>query len=563
MRKFLPVILLLLFAVLPLTDLMHPGLFVAHDSQSHVVRLASFYKSLSEGNLIPRWAANLNSGYGTPILMFLYPLPEYVGSLFHLLGLSFIDSVKTVFILGFIFSGIFMYLWAGDKWGRTAGLVAGVFYMIAPYRFVDLYVRGAIGENTAFAFLPLVLWSIYKIEQTSKLKYIWITSFGIVGLILSHNALSLMFLPMIALYFIYELRFSKQRKIFSILTVTGLAFGFLLSAFFWIPAFFEGKYTLRDIVTSGLQISGHFPTIKQLIYSPWGYGGSGGVASGFSMQVGFAHWSIVGLGIIGLYILRKRKENNSFIFLSVCLVIFWITLYLMTINSLPIWQTISTLQKFQFPWRFLSVSVFITAIIAGQITKIFSNRVLTIFLLILVFIANKDYWHARGYLPYDDNHFISEYEGTTDTGESSPRWSTRGEEEKPIVNLEVINGNAQIKETKRLSNLHEYEIKAITSSRLLENTLYFPGWEVFVNGQKVGIEFQDQNHRGKMTFWVTEGDNKITVKFVETKLRKTSNLISLFAFFLMLAISMLQSKHAKAFSRFSHIQRGKKPQRLS
>jgi len=33
-------------------------------------------------------------------------------------------------------------------------------------------------------------------------------------------------------------------------TVVLIGFAFSLSAFFWMPALIEGKYTLRDIVTS-------------------------------------------------------------------------------------------------------------------------------------------------------------------------------------------------------------------------------------------------------------------------------------------------------------------------
>ena len=78
--------LLILLSLFPLMDLLHPGLFDAHDSPDHVARIANFYQNLAEGTIIPRWAGNLNWGYGHPILMFLYPLPSYAASLFHFLG---------------------------------------------------------------------------------------------------------------------------------------------------------------------------------------------------------------------------------------------------------------------------------------------------------------------------------------------------------------------------------------------------------------------------------------------------------------------------------------------
>src|SRR3989344_7836935 len=137
--------IIILFSLIPLLDYLHPGLPITHDGQDHVARIANFYQSLSEGNLIPRWGSNLNWGFGHPILMFLYPAPSYIASVFIFLGYSLVDSVKIVFGLTFIISGIGMYLWINRLLVMYAGIVAAILYMFAPYRFVNLYVRGAIG----------------------------------------------------------------------------------------------------------------------------------------------------------------------------------------------------------------------------------------------------------------------------------------------------------------------------------------------------------------------------------------------------------------------------------
>src|SRR3989337_3040768 len=128
LKKYFGFIFLFLISLIPLLPLLHPGLPLTHDGQDHVARIASFYQSLAEGNLVPRWAGNLNWGYGTPILMFVYPLPSYVASFFHFLGFSLIDSTKIVFGLGFVLSGFFMYLWIKEIWGKEAGFAAGILY---------------------------------------------------------------------------------------------------------------------------------------------------------------------------------------------------------------------------------------------------------------------------------------------------------------------------------------------------------------------------------------------------------------------------------------------------
>ena len=93
--------ILFLLLLIPLWGWFHPGFPITHDGQDHIARIANFYQSLQDGILVPRWAENLNWGYGHPILMFLYPMPSYMASIFHFVGFSFVDSTKLVFVFCF------------------------------------------------------------------------------------------------------------------------------------------------------------------------------------------------------------------------------------------------------------------------------------------------------------------------------------------------------------------------------------------------------------------------------------------------------------------------------
>ncbi len=76
-RKNRAFLLVFLLSLIPLTSLLPNGLPVTHDGQDHIARIANFYSSLSEGNIVPRWAENLNWGFGHPVMMFLYPLSSW------------------------------------------------------------------------------------------------------------------------------------------------------------------------------------------------------------------------------------------------------------------------------------------------------------------------------------------------------------------------------------------------------------------------------------------------------------------------------------------------------
>lgn len=525
-KSLFSISLLILISLIPLIDLLHPGLPLTHDGQDHVARIANFYTNLQDGNLIPRWAPNLNWGYGHPILMFLYPLPSYAASVFHALGFSLVDSAKLVFALAYVGSAVTMFLWTKNIFGIYGGFAASILYLFAPYRFVDLYVRGAIGEHVAFIFGPLICYFLYKLIQKFNRWYVVGGTLSISGLLLSHNAVSIMFLPFIVFYSLYLIASSirKRQLIYQYTSILVLGFG--ISAFFWIPAFAEGKYTLRDIVTSKEYIS-RFVEFKDFLYGLWSYGGS----ADLSKQVGVIHWIFIALFIPLLLIMRKNKRKERIV-LATLLLFFASSLFLMMEASSTVWKTLSTLQKFQFPWRFLTLSVFTSSLIGGLVVGKLPKKIgllAVIGLVPAILFVNQQYFHAQSFLMKPEGFYSGIYNGTTDTGESSPIWSVRFMEKRPIAPIEVIDGKAQIEIKKRSSTSHEYTITANKRSRMKENTLYFPGWVVLVDGKEVAVEFQDQQNRGLITFFVEEGKHTVMVIFRETKLRMISNLVSLFS----------------------------------
>ena len=552
LRKNFFFALLILLSFIPLLDLLHPGLPVTHDGQDHVARIANFYQNLQEGNAIPRWAPNLNWGYGHPILMFLYPLPSYTSSLIHFLGFSFVDSVKIFFGLAFVVSGLAMYLWLKEWLSREGAFVGAMLYMFAPYRFVDLYVRGAIGEHAAFIFPPLVLYFLFKLSQKQSSWHIVGGSLSLAGLILAHNAISLMFLPIIGLYAALLILQAKKKKLLIAHCSLLILFGFMLSAFFWLPALIEGKYTLRDIVTKG-EVFKRFVPLYQLLYLSWRYGDPGQL----SFQTGLIHWLFIVVSAPFIFVLKKKKDKNWIVLLVLCM-LFLFTLFLMTPYSELIWQKITTLQKFQFPWRFLSLAVFLSSVIGAavfsQITKtkglktsqepshyVLGQKTILVIFVGLLLLVSKDYWHPKAYLQKPES-FYTTYLGTTDTGESAPIWSVRFMEARPKLHMEVIGGKAKVKEVNRNSTSHSYKVDASTEVQLRENTLYFPGWKVLVDGVEVPIAFQDAHNRGVITFIVEKGKHDVTITFGETKLRLLADWISLVSLLVLLGLSIMRAK---------------------
>ena len=555
-RETFLIILLILISLFPLKDLLTPGAYQSHDIIEHAARLASFYESLQQGNPIPRWGGNLNYTYGHPVIMFLYPLTNYLGSFLHFLGFSIINSIKILFGISYIASGVFMYLWIKRLWGEKAGFIAAIFYLFAPYRFVDLYVRAALGEHLAFVFIPLVCWMLTELIKTQKKKYLALSSISIALLILSHNAISLIFMPFIVIYGLF-LIYQREKKIrFSLFhclprlnscakhgrigrvkqqeflwgLIVPLLLGLALSSFFWLPALVEGKYTLREIVADKEIFINNYLKPGELFFSKWGYGGSSNKEelSGFMVSLSWFQWLAIFISVVLVFI----KKNKDKLFLTFLLIYLFLAIFFTNTLSKPFVNIVPLVSNFQFPWRLLSVPVFICGILAGYLVFYFRKKLqlyMVFIFCLIVILSTVGYWQIKEKgKTYSDDYFLQEYTGTTETGESTPRWAIRFQESYPYDRVQLVYGGIDGHEIEKWNfEEHRYTISIREDSQIVDNTLYFPGWKVWVNEKEVPINYQDLNWRGMITYPVPVGEHQVVVKFTRTKVRLIADIISL------------------------------------
>lgn len=211
-------------------SLIHRGYFSMHDD-TQVIRLYEMEKCFQDGQIPCRWAPDMTAGYGQPLFNFYSVFPYYAGMSFRILGLQFVDISKLLFALTLIPSAIFMYFLAREFFGRLVGLVGAVFFLYAPYRAVDVYVRGDLAEAWAIAFLPLVYLSIYKFIKEEKIFWFLCFIFSLSVIFLSHNIMNMISFPFLLLWSVFWLISLKKFKILpKIILVYVWALG--LSAFF-------------------------------------------------------------------------------------------------------------------------------------------------------------------------------------------------------------------------------------------------------------------------------------------------------------------------------------------
>jgi hypothetical protein len=91
------IILILLFGVMGISALFHPGLYTAHDIWHQVARYYHYSQALREGNIFPMWVSQLAFGYGYPLFIFSYHFPWMVGTPLLWLGLDHFTGLKILY----------------------------------------------------------------------------------------------------------------------------------------------------------------------------------------------------------------------------------------------------------------------------------------------------------------------------------------------------------------------------------------------------------------------------------------------------------------------------------
>ena len=366
------VVLLALPALAPLS---RQGFFSSHDGLIHAYRLAALDRAVRQGVILPRWFPDFAFGYGHPVLNFYGPLGYYLGLPLTLVGVDPVWAIKTVFALGLVGSALGMYLFARLHLGRGPAVVAAGVYAALPYHLVDLYVRGALAEFLAFAWFPLILWSLHRLlrgQAADRLRRAGIAALLLAALVITHSLSAMIFAPVAAAYALLLIltpgdRSGRSGAITALVLAGMLALG--LSAFYWLPVLTESANVgLREGASPGYR--DHLMPWNQLFSRELSYDYGVETTAGPAYPLGAAQVAIIVAACSLLLIRRQRRWPLAF-FAALAL----LSAFMLTTGSLPIWRALEMgLAYLQYPFRIQALTTLATAFLAGALHQALSQR---------------------------------------------------------------------------------------------------------------------------------------------------------------------------------------------
>jgi len=444
-----------LLALLAAAPLWGPGMVNTRgggDSPFLLQRTLDMAENLRHGIFPARWMMHAAYDLGYPFFNHYAALPYYLSGGLMVLGLSPIVAIQATQTFGFVLAALTMALWAERTFkSRAATLVAVAAYTFAPFHLVNVYVRGdSLSEFYAFVWYPLILWTLDRIAERPTRGRILAASLAYGALILTHNTSALVFSPFALLYAVLQMANGKwqmanqridesahpvssiQQPVSGIThhasrithhvlrIVTPFILGFLLTAWFWLPAIAETKYgQMGPEFTAGyFHYSNHFrglnlvqrtfafdysvaprpedagPFAMGLVQAVLAVAGGVCLMANGEWQMANGEWQMANgewqmangkwrmangesaneesprstpYSVLRTPYSLLRTPYSSPFYLLFCL---FLATFMITPLSKPLWDHLPLLEITQFPWRFLSIQALFTAMVTGAIVNL-------------------------------------------------------------------------------------------------------------------------------------------------------------------------------------------------
>ncbi|HEX2120913.1 MAG TPA: hypothetical protein VHL59_04655, partial [Thermoanaerobaculia bacterium] len=544
-RYALLVAILILPAAVPYVSSLQPA---GHDALQYLPRVTEFHENIRHGILLPRWAPNLSGGQGQPLFLLNPPLFYYTTELFYLAGLAFVPAMNAACVLFILGAAATMFLLGRWYFGPAGGAIAAIAYVYAPYFLVDLYVRTAWAEFSAFPFFPLAIYGFARHAESRRGTHLLIGLSAYAAIWYAHTPAALLFSPLLGAFLLFSAW--RARDIRLLLLQGGAAtLAFLLAAAVWLPSLIESAYTHASRLTEGpLHFASHFVVPHQFFSNAWGYGLSlPGDQDGMPFSLGWAHLAIA--AVAAVLIARSSPEHwkQWVAFFGIAV---FVQCFLMTQRAHALWEAVPQLHYVAFPWRLLAPTAFCLALLTAAIALAFRELpakwrpvAFAAVIAALVFPALK-HTQPHSYLSLDPLHWTPRQiaaravvAGTFDTFE--PRWI----ETRPAYNggaIEVNGGNASARVTRRTPIRLEATVIASSPAELELPLSHFPGWRVRIDGTEVPLDLPSPS--GRIRISIGAGSHQLEASFERTPVRWAADAISLAALLFTLGVTLWMRK---------------------
>src|SRR5260221_1623841 len=219
---------------------------------------------------------------------------------------------------------------------------------------------------------------------------------------------------------------------------------------------------------------------------------------------------------------------------------------MMNYRTIPIWNAVPEMPYFQFPWRLLILTTFVSPLFLIPLGNLKYAKQLSLGLIVLIIGINAFQFRPHDFLGRTDSYYLNRYVPFPDashdydlTQEEYLRLPKNTQRRPDMLYRPIFYFGDQVVSINTLKNTpfnYEAKLGINPSGQVSFNKYLFPGWLVMVDGNltssSVGQPF------GQINFPLSAGFHEVRVFFQETLANRFFDSIS----FLALIISVLLLK---------------------
>lgn len=194
--------------------------------------------SLAGGELLPRWAPDLGGGHGSPWFLFHAPLAYLLPAGGILLGVPAAPAVLLALWTTLAVATWLAFLLGRELWGPMAGALLAPLYVLSPWHLSSLQ---QLAGSLALGLPPLALWALLCYSRRQQRGYAVVATLALAALPLSDLPAAGVLGPALAVSFLV---LALRRRISGLDLAVVCLGAASLSAFFWLPAWWESKHLL-------------------------------------------------------------------------------------------------------------------------------------------------------------------------------------------------------------------------------------------------------------------------------------------------------------------------------
>lgn len=563
----------LILSIFAWAALLSPYYFtLSHDGRHSLFYQLEFLQGVADGRWFPRWGPDFGFGRGYPFYIFYAPATGYIVQAIKAWEWGgLVASVKVAWLLGFLVGAAGAFRLAKEWWrDDRAAFIASLIYTYTPYKFVDIYVRGAFAEFWALALFPWVVLAFHHVVHQPRLTTVARAALLYALLILTHTATALLFSILIGVLVLLELALlvyqSRQDQWSWSVAVRGpilasgiaLFLGVLNATIFWLPLLAEQRYIdVTQYVPANYNFANQFTEFWQFFSPFWDFGFAvPGPNDGMSFQLGVVPVLLV---VVALWTITIRNLPRLFAARLVwALFSLSVVVLVMTALAYPLWQNIPLAAMVQFPWRALGLSTLLLALISGGATvALLKSTPLSqgihpaVALVGLLAIVSTIGYATPRFTPPSEREetlativdFQRQYPdmaGRMPFQNEVPQFSSmeaQYDANETLYKFQVISGNPEIQQTYYGGSTVRATITTSDPATIELQNYDYPGWQLTLDGQR--LTHRTHPPYGTIAFDVPSGTHTFVASFEDTPLRQTATWVSLVTLLLTLALPLL------------------------